>query len=195
MHPDKQRSIDWAQSILEADNWLLLDTESSGLGVTAEICQIALIDKHGRTHLDMYLRTLDGIPEEATAIHGITDALVANSPTFEQAWPIIEHLLAMNHIVIYNAGYDLPLIGYCLERFGGKRPRVSYDCAMLKYAAFIGQPGRYGEWKWQKLPTADGLTAHGAREDCLSTLAVIKMMAGDVTAKRADIRVVTGDKI
>jgi len=190
MHPDKQRAISWAQAMLAADNWLLLDTESSGLGVTAEICQIALIDKHGRTHLDMYIKTLDGIPEEATAIHGVTDTMVANSPTFEQAWPVVEHLLAMNHIVIYNAGYDIPLIGYCLERFGGKCPRISHDCAMLHYAAWVGQRGYYGDWKWQKLPTAPGLTAHGAREDCLSTLALIKLMAGSVCEKRADIRAI-----
>lgn len=177
MHPDKQRAIDWAKATLASDNWLLLDTETSGLGPTAEICQIAMIDKHGHTHLDMYIKTIDPIPAEATAIHGITNEMVANSPTFETAWPVIEHLLTTFHIVIYNAGYDVPILRQCIDRAKITRPKVSHDCAMLKYSAYVGQPGRYGEWRWQKLP-ASGDDAHNALADCRSTLEVIKTMAG-----------------
>lgn len=46
------------------------------------------------------------IPAEATAIHGITDAMVVGAPTFSEILPRLTEALAGRRIVIYNREYD-----------------------------------------------------------------------------------------
>ncbi|MCX5250350.1 3'-5' exonuclease [Streptomyces sp. NBC_00201] len=46
------------------------------------------------------------IPAEATAIHGITDAMVEGAPTFSEILPRLAEALAGRRIVIYNRDYD-----------------------------------------------------------------------------------------
>jgi len=184
MHPDKIEAIEWAKDFLISDS-LILDTETTALN-DAEICQIAMIDRHGNTHMDMLIKPTRLIPADAIAIHGITNEMVAKSPSFIQAWPVIEHLL-MRGIVIYNAPYDTGVIRNCLNIAGITSTWLPIaSCAMHNYSAYVGERGRYGNtYRWQKLPPC-GDDAHNALADCRSTLAIIKQMAG------ADVRAIAG---
>ena len=70
----------------QASAWLLncaiLDTETTGLYDDAEIVEISIIDENGGVLLDTLVKPLKPIPAEATAIHGITNEMVATAPTW-----------------------------------------------------------------------------------------------------------------
>jgi len=172
---------------------LILDTETTGLGDDAEIVEIAVIDSEGRVLLDTLVKPVNPIPAEATAIHGITNEMVQDA----ESWPYVygELIGLLNKhpgspLVIYNAEYDLRLIRQtsALHNGGWVRAMPGGDeralCAMLVYADFWGEPGRYGDCKWQKLTVAaqqQGVKvegAHRALADCKMTLGVVKAMAG-----------------
>ncbi|CAI1758724.1 3'-5' exonuclease [Serratia marcescens] len=168
-------------------NCLVLDTETTGLDDKAEIIEIAVIDATGKVLLNTLVKPSKPIPAEATAIHGITDEMVKDAPTWPEVNPQLSCLISGKTIAIYNAEYDLRLLEQT-DRIWKVTPKISVMpqivCAMHEYAEFYGQKSDRGSYKWQKLTAAaeqQGViiegTPHRALSDCMTTLGVIKAMA------------------
>ena len=178
---DRAAATDWAKRILNAGEAVILDTETTGLRSQAEICQIAVIDLQGSVLLDTLVKPWRGIPADATAIHGITDATVANARPFDAILPELRKAIQDRPVIIYNADYDLRLIcqsaALCgltvhgLDELGAR----TLECAMREYAAYCGEwSDHWANYRYQKLPGGD----HSALGDCRATLRVIERMAG-----------------
>lgn len=91
-------TITWAQAILsDPEAYAILDTESTGLTSTARIVEIAVTTASGTVLLDTLINPGgEPIPAEATALHGITDAMVTapGVPTFSEILPRLTEALA-----------------------------------------------------------------------------------------------------
>ena len=48
---------------------------------------------------------------------------------------------------------------------------------MLQYSQYVGELGRKGDYRYQKLPRTSKSSLHDATEDCVLTLEVLKKMA------------------
>jgi DNA polymerase III subunit epsilon len=184
---DRAAAAHWARQLLE-DDVVILDTETTGLSVFDQIVQVAVIDRTGAVLLDTLVKPTRPIPQIAASIHGITDAMVQDAPTFGA----ISHALLMaiggKRVVIYNASFDVSMLHqsdqlYQIESdptwaplgHDGWRGLAVWDDAMGPYSAWCGDWSEYhGDYRWQKLPGGD----HSALGDCRATLAVIKKMAG-----------------
>lgn len=172
---------------------LILDTETTGLDGDAEIVEIAIINGRGDVILDTLIKPSKSIPDEATAIHGITDEMVANAPRWSEVHHGVCGLIARSGgFVAYNSQYDARLInqtavisGEFTCEYEAAVINVSHDCAMLLYAEFYGQwDDHRSNYKWQRLTAAaeqQGIKVigqpHRALADCLLTLGVIKAIA------------------
>lgn len=195
MRTDRQQVIDWARALLAEGSAVILDSETTGLDTTDEIVQLAIIDLSGQVLLDTYVKPSIPIPAAAQRIHGITDAMVASSPTFDQVWPQIATILAGRSTVIYNASYDTSkLVGsracaggayegdisgwwHRYEQADAEIQALRFECAMERYAIYYGDYSDYfGSYKWKPLPGGD----HSALGDAKATLNLIKRMAGHV---------------
>lgn len=53
------------------------------------------------------------IPEDAIAIHGITDEMVKDAPNFCEVYPQIVAALAGKEVLIYNANFDIRILKRC----------------------------------------------------------------------------------
>ena len=80
------RAITIAQRVIE-NKPLYLDTETTGLGQRDEIVEIAILDPPGKMVIDTLVRPSKPIPQDAVAIHGITNAMVSVAPTWNSIWP------------------------------------------------------------------------------------------------------------
>ena len=170
-------------------NFVTLDTETTGLDDTGRIVEFSCIDREGTVLVNALVNPGVPIPPAASAIHGITDADVADSPRFIDLWPQVWTALhGAERILIYNGGYDSRLIRQSLDGAAGALAQVDtlrYGCIMKLYARFYGQFNEYfGSYTWQKLGQAVnqcGLTmdeeAHRALADTRATLAVLNYMA------------------
>lgn len=171
---------------LRGKDFLVLDTETTGLD-QAEIVQIAILSSAGETLLDTLIQPKRPIPHDATAIHGITDEMCKNSPTWVELSPKIQEILNGQLIVVYNAVYDRKIMHQTAERW--ELPKIEWKeistwlCAMEAFAEYYGDWNDYrGNYRWQKLVTAvrhfDILpnNAHSALGDCLMTLGVVQHM-------------------
>lgn len=190
----QQRAKQWLE------NCNVLDTETTGLGRDAEICEISIIDHQGNTQIDTLVKPSKPIPADATKIHGITNEMVADAPTWPEIHDQVTALLSARPLVIYNASYDLKLLeqtaaSYGLNMLTTNPPKGiakqqvwgehGVHCAMLTYAEFYGEwNNSRNDYKWQRLGNAakqqgvelDG-TAHRALYDCQMTLGVIQAMS------------------
>jgi len=169
---------------------VFIDTETTGLDEKAEICDIAVVDCDGSTILSTLVRPRYPIPEKVTAIHGITNEMVKDAPTFGEVWPLLRALFWNRPVVTYNAAYDSRMIVQSHQAIIESEqlrpvPRLDYRCAMLLFARWYGDWDEYRRgYRWQKLERAAACagypawSAHRALGDTLATLAVVGWLAG-----------------
>ena len=180
-----------------AANALILDTETTGLDDAAEVVELAVIDCAGTVLLDTLVRPSGPVPAEAAAIHGITDAMLADAPTWSEIHARFCDLVEGRQVVIYSREFDVRVINQTARRYGLQAPQGfdlvldpgSIHCAMQAYAEFRGEwSAEKGRYQWQKLSAAaeqQGVTvtnAHRALGDCLMTLGVVRAMASTENA-------------
>lgn len=165
-----------AQTLLARD-FVLFDTETTGLGYDARIVSIAIVDPSGGTIIDTKVNPGEPIPADATAIHGITYDMVKDAPTFAEVYPAIFSALNGKPWVAYNRSFDLGMLSYECHSAGLPMPveaKPRGDDVMLMYAIWYGEWSEYfGSYKWQRLPGG----SHGALGDALATLELLKDMA------------------
>jgi DNA polymerase-3 subunit epsilon len=193
---DRDKSILWARRLLAREDWVIFDTETTGLS-GAEIVQIGLLSPQGEVLLDSLVRPRLSIRLDATAIHGITALDVAYAPDLTELLPRMEAVMHGEErnpktVVVYNAAFDRGVLFHCLTRrfvpenaasplvdTGRQKrdawmDRCRWDCAMQRYSNFVGEWNNWrGSYRWQKLPAGD----HTAIGDCRATLWVIQEMA------------------
>ena len=192
VHPEHRMSILKARAELERRP-VYLDTETTGLDARDEIIEICVLDHDGSVLVDSLVKPKGRIPISATLIHGITDDMVRDAPSWPEIWPIVQIALAGKHVAIYNADFDIRMLKQSLYRY--RIPWLpgdwSWFCVMLLYADFRGDRGRRrGEFRWYSLEQAvyqcrihDVMQlAHRARADAYAARAVLHHMAGQPVA-------------
>ena len=173
---DRVSAVLWAREQLTQDDWTILDTETTGL-YDAQIVEIAIIDRTGQTLLDTFIKPTIPIPPETTAIHGITDAMVATAPTFSEVYPRIDAALKDKRVLIYNSAFDIKILNYCcrLHDLPSLMLTKRSDCLMEWVAQWAGNWSYYHK-DYRYVPLNGG---HRALGDCMAAFELIKRMAAD----------------
>lgn len=193
---DRAAAVEWARALLARQDWCILDSETTGLSIWSEVVQLAVIDPAGEVLLDTLVKPVRAIDPGASAIHSITAETVADAPGFERVLPRLRHAVRGRTVVVYNADFDTRMLFQSMHlalpdmnalddprhmiarqsdgqptRFGAE----AWECAMLQYAAYVGDYSSYhGNYRYQKLPGGD----HTALGDARATLRLIQRMAG-----------------
>jgi DNA polymerase III epsilon subunit-like protein len=179
-------SLQAFKSMIQRGNFVVLDTETTGLE-RGEIVQIAVIDATGAVLLDTLVKPVNPIPPDASRIHGLYAADVADAPTWAAVSAQLLPLLAGRDVVIYNAVYDRKMMHQSAEAAG--LPKVDWKTLATFYCAMEAFAEVYGDWndwhqsyRWQRLSTAARYyripvtDEHSALGDCRMTLQVVKAM-------------------
>lgn len=202
-HPfpeDQIRATRRAQSWLNRDP-LFLDTETTGMNRDDEICEIAIIDKAGEKLINTLVKPTKPIPGNASDIHGISNDIVQDAPTFLELLPELERVIKDRLIVIYNAEFDIGMINNSARAHGVEdqvrawwlareiAPGImerNWNCAMKLYAEWYGDFNEYRhDYRWQRLGSAAlqcgielPLGIHRAYADAEITRRVLLHVAG-----------------
>ncbi|EKO3430534.1 3'-5' exonuclease [Vibrio fluvialis] len=182
-------------------NTVIIDTETTGLDDSAQIIELtAVCAQSGTVLFSSLLRPTGWIPEEATAIHGITNADVSKAPRFVDIIEPLFGAIAFRDAIMYNSDFDSRMFIQSYERsyqLTSRKLRFQYGmlkqkllnarCAMRWYAEFYGAVNPlYGSFAWQRLTAActqqnidvSDLTAHRALADCEMTRRLIHAVNG-----------------
>ena len=173
---DRVRAVKWAREQLTQKDWVILDTETTGL-YDAEIVEIAIIDRTEETLLDTLIKPSIPIPAEVTEIHGITDEMVATAPSFPTVYPRIVEVLKDKRVIIYNAEFDIKILNYCcqLHSLPSLMLTKRSECLMEWAAQWVGNWSYYHK-DYRYVPLSGG---HRALGDCLAAFELVKRMATD----------------
>jgi DNA polymerase III epsilon subunit family exonuclease len=105
-----------------------LDVETTGLSPrTARVCEVAAISFRGADRVATLAELINPgmpIPAEVSKIHGITDAMVQDSPAFGGVAPRLLAMLEGSVIVAHNSEFDLGFLRMEFERVGLKFPKL-----------------------------------------------------------------------
>lgn len=155
-----------------------LNTETTGLDESAEIVEIAVTDHQGRTIIDTLVKPSVPITPELTAIHGISNEMVANAPTWNELYDELCLKLTGRTIVAYNSDFDARMVRQSCQLYGLPDLHCSWECAMQMYQHHTRHH------KWIKLVEAAHQCrikpqghAHRALTDVLMTRGVVQRVA------------------
>lgn len=171
----------------DGQGFVILDTETTGMGGAAEPVQITLIDHTGEPRLNTYVKPGCAIEYGASKVHGISRETVRNAPTFPQVIGDFSRIVSGNIVICYNLAFDRRIIRQTIAKYQLAPTRAGakdYECAMLKYAAFHGEIKKSSnDFRWHSLSDActysgiERKAEHESLVDCLATLELIQFMA------------------
>jgi DNA polymerase III epsilon subunit-like protein len=175
---DRLGAISWANAMLESNNTVILDTETTGLiegpiaNPNAEIVELAIISIAGKVLYNSRFKPRYSIPKRTIEFHGITNQAVKNSPKFSKEYSKILQILTGKIVICYKARFDQKILANTCRLHKLTPPEdVMWECAMNIYKAYQEPNTRFS-----KLPGGK----HNALPDCKATLKLIKNMSQDV---------------
>lgn len=156
-----------------------VDLEATGLWTdTDRIVQMATatVFPDGRVAAwSSFVHPGQPIPEAVTAVHGITDAMVADAPTFAQLAPLLSGILTGADLTGYNVTrFDRPLLSAEFRR--AEWPDPTADARVIDaYLIFARQEPRHLDAALRFYGAGAGVerTPHEANSDVAAALAVL----------------------
>src|SRR6266404_1213764 len=140
-------------------NFVVLDTETTGLYRPAEIIDIAIYDADGHSLLDTLIRPKKEITPFITDLTGITNEMVQDSATWPDVKTWVLSYISGKDVVAYNAKFDRHMM-HCSDEMwnlgeSDYHAFADWFCAMEAYAPYHKQwDVYYGSFKWARLSTA-----------------------------------------
>ena len=174
---DRAASVVWARNLLESGGFCVLDSETTGLTPPVSFVEIAIVDASAKVLFEGTVRPVCRIEASATRIHGHSARSLAGSPLFLEVYPDLLEALWGRRVLVYNASYNRRVWDAEVGSLGARGSLAGelppWECAMRRYAAYVGEPSKRGGYRSQKLPGGD----HSALGDALATLRLIEQMA------------------
>jgi len=97
----------------EINEYTVIDIETTGIGPKHRIVEVAAVKFSGDKVVDVFDTYVDPqmpIPSYATAIHGIRNADVADSPSIHEIMPLFCRFIGDSAIVGHNVRFDLDFL-------------------------------------------------------------------------------------
>lgn len=99
------RTVHWARQMLQPGVAVVLDTETHDLH--GSVMEVAVVDAFsGEVLLDTLVNPQVPVTDGAFDVHGISDAMVADAPTWDRVLPDLLRVTKGRQILAYNEEYD-----------------------------------------------------------------------------------------
>ena len=165
---------EWAK-LLNRDDVVILDTETTGLDENAEIVEIALLNTNGKEVFEEVFMPQDEVPEGAAKVHGLDRTKLREmgaQPWSERHAEVKAALEAATTVLVWNADYDTRLLRQTCERWGFEMPQIKeVRCMMAEYST-VGRHQRL-QYTFNR-HCGESVQTHRAMGDCQMVLAVMR---------------------
>lgn len=151
--------------------YCIVDTETTGLGKTDKVVEIAIIDLDGKILLNTLVNPNKKIHWAAEKVHGISDSMVQNAPDVREIARKVNEILKNRIMIAYNAKFDARMIKQSFNL------NVKHECLMHNVMDFIGT-NRYVSLEVATTNIRSDYQEHRALEDCYLCLKLIKTSSG-----------------
>ena len=168
-------------ALLDRDDVLVLDTETTGIGSYAEVIEIVAVDTTGTLRLSALSIPVGAISQRSWEIHGLSaDALHAMGA---QPWPqvhpeVVSVLRSTEHVLAYRADSDARFLAQTAARHHLALPPVQWADVRPAYvevrpggAHSLAEAMRRERLEWEG-------RHHRAEADCRALLSVMRAVVG-----------------
>lgn len=194
MKSERGRSAMLAHSWLSLDP-LFLDTETTGLGNTAQALEIGLVNSQGETVYHTRLKPTVSIEPGAAAVHGISEAELADAPSWPDIATQLQHHIGLRPLVIFNADFDMRIMKQTAAAHNDPASwldTLKVYCAMRLSAGYYGATNRYSTISLASAASQAGLNwsgpEHSAVADAVMTAGVVRNIAEYWQVLQRDLR-------
>ena len=123
--PENFRAIRYPKLGLP-DEFLVLDTETTGLGQDDEVVELSLLDSDANEVYHSFFRPEKEVNYQAAQVSGLTNDKLQGQPLFKDEWPKIKEQIGGHLIAGHNLQFDRRLVQQTLE----KQTKKSYQTEM-----------------------------------------------------------------
>lgn len=131
---DRVAAIEWASELMISSDFVVFDSETTGLSSPVDFVEIAVIDPAGETLFDSLLKPSCRMEPRARAIHGHSAKSLWDAPHFLEVYPDLLDVLYKRRVIVFNASYDRRVWDTSVRHLGargalaGELPK--WECAM-----------------------------------------------------------------
>lgn len=154
---DKIEAQKWAKNLCRKSDWVVLDTDHTGYDDDDTITKVTVVSHSG---VILFTRSIPPRKSKGASLRKLLDDL--------------NKTIGTKQVITYNAEFRERIFEQTCEAWGCDWEYFDFECAMLQYSAYVGEPGKGGEYRYQKLPK----TGSGEAADCISVINLIKQMSG-----------------
>ena len=122
-------------SLLERDDVLVLDTETTGMGKTAEVVEVSVVNTRGDVLLDTLVKPkVPRMNRFAQRVHGISLGMLADAPSWPEVLPELSEIADRRTVLAWNAPFDAGMLAQNSLAWDLPHPKWLFVCAMRLYA-------------------------------------------------------------
>lgn len=114
-------------------NFIAIDFETANSS-RASICSIGLVrvvNGFIQEEIHTYINPEDEFTSFNTNIHGITEDMVVDAPTFEEYWSTLKSIIENETLIAHNASFDMSALRYALNDFNEPFATFTYGCSYV----------------------------------------------------------------
>ena len=112
-------------------DFVAIDFETAN-NLRSSICSVGIVQvKNGKIYREIQslINPLSEFHYYNTKIHGITEYMVHDAPTFEEFWPDMKSLIEDQTVIAHNASFDMGVLQESLRQFHEPSPSFEYGCS------------------------------------------------------------------
>ena len=173
----REDAVRWARSLLLKGDFVVLDSETTGLGNPIDFVEVGVLSGRGESLFNSLIKPSCRVEPGASRVHGHTMKSLSGERCFFEVYPDLLDALWAKRVIVYNASYDRRVWDAAVRRLGARATLAGelapWECAMRAFAAYVGERSKSGGYKHQKLVGGD----HTALGDTRATLRLVERMA------------------
>ncbi|MCP5469980.1 MAG: DUF3820 family protein [Chlamydiales bacterium] len=160
------------------------DTETTGIKAqTDRIIEIAAYDPVDDRRFEMFVNPGIPIPEEASAVHGITDEMVQEAPSFKEVGQAFIDFCAGNTVLIAhnNDNFDKHFLRCEIERHGLDHPDWKMVDSLKWARKYRPDLPKHSLQYLRQVYSVEANQAHRAMDDVIVLWKVFSYLIDDLT--------------
>lgn len=171
--------------------FIMLDTETTGLGKDDEIIEFAgckcIFQKGGfvsKEELHCYIKPSKPVPDKITEINGLTNEFLNDKPSEKEVLPSIIEFMGTNPVIgAYNSSFDVRMLAAMYSRCG-ETLEVGLEIDILKIVRDVFCEVQMPNHKLQTIAEAygvdEGIQFHSAMDDVKVLIRVTNSLIDDI---------------